>query len=53
MRGKRGQVLSFFCLWGEKSFLEQKDWGLEKIFLQSPSQNKNYFFTNQKRKLVS
>jgi hypothetical protein len=38
---------------GGQSFLEQKDWGLENIFLQSPSQNKKHFFTNQKRKLVS
>ncbi len=38
---------------GGGSFLEQKDWGLENIFLQSPSQNKKHFFKNQKRKLVS
>jgi hypothetical protein len=31
---------------GEQSFLEQKDLGLENIFLQSPSQNKKHFFTN-------
>jgi hypothetical protein len=38
---------------GGKSFLEQKNWRLENIFLQFPSQNKKHFFKNQKRKLVS